>query len=414
MPRWPTGRPLLLALVLVALLPRLGLLAVVGTRGLEAWEYESLAKSIAAGQGYVIARFGHLAYAFGDGNLYSFLGAAVYMAAGHQPMLLALVQAVLASLATPVIYSLGAPILGRRSALVGALLSALHPGLLAYSLKLHALNLDVLLLVLLVLMLMSVDQRPRTGVRAGVALGLNLMTRPTFFLAGALALVVRWLMGRAGFRAGFVAALIALLIVSPWIARNWAVVGQPVIVSTGFEDVWKGNNPLASGSAHLASGEDLMAVAPPELRARLNSSTEMELNEIFTAEVLSFVQTHPDQFAVLTIKKFVYFWTFSPQTGLLYPSEWLLPYQMYYVVIASLGILGAVRILKEKDKRATELLVTLAVVSLVIASIHALAYVEGRHRWGIEPLLLLLTGHGALYVWDWWRRFRARQQPAMG
>jgi hypothetical protein len=33
-------------------------------------------------------------------------------------------------------------------------------------------------------------------------------------------------------------------------------------------------------------------------------------------------------------------------------------------------------------------------ISLTLAVVHALSYVEGRHRWGIEPLLLLLTARG--------------------
>ena len=43
---------------------------------------------------------------------------------------------------------------------------------------------------------------------------------------------------------------------------------------------------------------------------------------------------------------------------------------------------------------ARNLLVMLFAISLTLAVIHALAYVEGRHRWAIEPLLLLLTARG--------------------
>jgi hypothetical protein len=151
-----------------------------------------------------------------------------------------------------------------------------------------------------------------------------------------------------------------------------------------------------------------MAVAPAELRARLQSAGELELNDIFTSEVVSFVEGNPREFVVLTLRKFVYFWTFSPQAGLLYPSQWLLPYQIYYTFAALLGLLGIARILQTGNPGGRDLLVVLATVSLTIAAIHALAYVEGRHRWGIEPLLLPLTAHGAVYLWD---RF-GRSRPA--
>src|SRR5882672_8178323 len=73
---------LLLGLFVLGLLPRLVLLAV-RPDGLQFYEYEILAQNIVGGQGYVIPRFGHTALAFGDGNLYSFLAATVYLLVGH-------------------------------------------------------------------------------------------------------------------------------------------------------------------------------------------------------------------------------------------------------------------------------------------------------------------------------------------
>ena len=97
-------RDWLLGLFLLGLVPRLVMLALRPDT-LESFEYETLAQNIVGGHGYVIARFGHIAYAFGDGNLYSFLAANVYLIAGHQPLVLAVVQAVIASLAAPVIFA---------------------------------------------------------------------------------------------------------------------------------------------------------------------------------------------------------------------------------------------------------------------------------------------------------------------
>ena len=50
------------------------------------------------------------------------------------------------------------------------------------------------------------------------------------------------------------------------------------------------------------------------------------------------------------------------------------------------------------------LLGVLLAIGLTVALVHALAYVEGRHRWGIEPLLLLVTAYGVLYVANALRR----------
>src|SRR5919197_546524 len=97
------SRRWLLGLFVLALTPRLVILAA-RPDALEFWEYETLARNIAGGQGYVIPRFGHLAVAFGDGNLYSFAAATLYFLSGHHPLILGIVQAVIAALAAPVIF----------------------------------------------------------------------------------------------------------------------------------------------------------------------------------------------------------------------------------------------------------------------------------------------------------------------
>src|SRR5438105_13853642 len=81
-PRVPRRPWLLGALFLIGLMPRLGLLAA-RAGDLEFWEYETLARNVAAGNGYVIYRFGHLTLAFGDGNLYSFLAGDLYTVVGN-------------------------------------------------------------------------------------------------------------------------------------------------------------------------------------------------------------------------------------------------------------------------------------------------------------------------------------------
>jgi hypothetical protein len=362
------------------------------------FEYETLAQNILGGQGYVIPRFGQIAFAFGDGNLYSFLAASVYLVAGHQPLVLAVVQAVIASFAAPVIFAIGERVLGWQLGALAALLAAFHPGLLAYTWKLHPLGLDVLLLSLTVWWVLGVNGGLRSGLLAGLALGVTLMSRPTFFVAGAAALGFRWLRTRGSVAPALAALAIALLVALPWMTRNWAVLGQPVFITSSFEDVWKGNNPVASGSSYLRTGQVVFSAAPAELQARLARAGELELNDVFTREVISFVSQHPADFVALTAWKFADFWWASPQVGLLYPAMWLVAYQGYAAVIFAFGAIGIITILRAGTADERTLLGVLVAVSLTLAVIHALAYVEGRHRWGVEPLLLLLTARGMFVV----------------
>jgi hypothetical protein len=417
---WPAGRAswLLIGLFLLALVPRLALLAA-RSGDLEFWEYETLARNIAAGDGYVIRRFGHLTLAFGDGNLYSFLAGALYALVGHSPTTLGVLQAVLAALAVPVIFALAERPLGARVAALGAVLAALHPGLLAYTLKLHPLGLDVLLLALVVYWSTREHWTRGGALQTGLTLGLNLMTRPTFFLAGLAALSVRWLARRASLRQLVAVTLIGVAIGAPWVARNWLYVGRPLLMSTSLEDVWKGNNPLSSGSGYLAPGESIFDAAPVELRDRIWHADELQLNDMFASETASFIREQPEQFASLFARKFAYFWWFPQAVGVLYPASWLAAYQAYALLMYAFAAVGMVGIVRHGSPAARRLLAMLAAVGLTLAVVHALAYVEGRHRWGLEPLLLLLTARGifasvgglrALSAWRHSRVWSRRRQ----
>jgi hypothetical protein len=391
------SRNWLLGLFVLGLIPRLVILAARGGN-LDFLEYETLAQNIVAGHGYVISRFGNTTVAFGDGNLYSFVSASVYFVLGHQPIVLAVIQAVIASLAAPVIFAVGARAFARPVAGLGAAMAALHPGVLAYTTKLHPLGLDVLLLAMMLWWVGRAGKGMRNGLLAGLALGLGLMSRPTFFLAGLVAMAVRWRAARSSLKPLLAAIAVALVIAAPWVMRNWVLLGRPVFVSTSLEDVWKGNNPLASGSSYLPSGQDIFSAASPELQARFRNASELGLNDVFAQQVQDFVVHQPGQFAGLVARKFVYFWWLSPQAGMLYPAAWLTAYETYATVILAFAAAGVVAILRGGSPGERNLLGMLAATSLTLAVIHALAYVEGRHRWGIEPLLLLLTARGIFSV----------------
>ncbi|HEV7663611.1 MAG TPA: glycosyltransferase family 39 protein, partial [Chloroflexota bacterium] len=292
-------------LFVLGLAPRLILLAARHA-DLEFWEYETLARNIIAGDGYVISRFGHLALGFGDGNLYTFLTAALYLVTGHHPLVVAVIQALLAACVAPVIYVIGERSIGAIPAMLGAALAALHPGLMAYTLKLHPLGLDVLLLTLVVLWGGRATWTRQSGLTTALALGMSLMTRPTFFVACAAGLGARWLLRRQGLAATFGVVLLGAAIATPWIARNTVFIGRPVMITTSLEDVWKGNNPNANGSSLLTADKDMFASASPELQARFMAADELQLNDLFLQETAEFVRQQPGLFANLVGRKFMY------------------------------------------------------------------------------------------------------------
>jgi hypothetical protein len=119
-------------------------------------------------------------------------------------------------------------IAGPQAGFAAGVLVAVYPPLLANDGPPLAEPLSLGLMLLTVLALL--DGRL---VAAGVATGLQVLTKPS---AQGLALVLAvWVLWRFGWRRTLTFAVPVVLVVTPWVVRNWVVMGSPVLVtSNGF------------------------------------------------------------------------------------------------------------------------------------------------------------------------------------
>jgi len=386
-----------------AVAARLAALAILGLTP-DRYEYESQALSLLAGHGYVHVRFGTPHLALGP-PLYGFLCAGLYRVFGHTPVPVIMIQITASSLIPGVVARIAREVgLSRRPALVAGLLAIVHPGLVVYAVhKLHPLSLDALFLALTVLAVLRLAPVPAPAAyaRAGLVLGLATLTRATvatFALPGALWLA--WLAPaprRRRAAAGIALFLgVAALVVLPWTVRNYLVLGRFVFVTTDTAELfWRGNNPIATGSALLPDGRAVFLGAPEAFRREILARDELGQVDLFRQAAREFVREHPREFVGLVIRKWVSFWWFPASAGLRYPGAWLRVYRAFYVALLAGAVLGAVAAWRHADaggrRRLTLLLAMLACISVA----QSLFYVDVRHRWGVEPLLGIFLAAGA-------------------
>jgi 4-amino-4-deoxy-L-arabinose transferase-like glycosyltransferase len=135
--------------------------------------------------------------------------------------------------------------LGRRAALVGGLVAALMPNLIANDTYVLTEPLSLLLLVVLLWMVLA-----NRWLWAGVVAGTLVLTRPSAqYLAVVLAV---WLLSRVGWRraVGFLA--VTGLVMAPWLVRNRVELGSPVLVtSNGFNFAAMYSPPAAEVGAFI-------------------------------------------------------------------------------------------------------------------------------------------------------------------
>jgi hypothetical protein len=185
------------------------------------------------------------------------------------------------------------------------------------------------------------------------------------------------------------------MVMAPWAIRNAVVYGgRPVLITTmGGEVFWIGNNAQASGGAFAEGrpGVSVFEVAPEAFRRDILGRDELGQSQRFTQEAFWYLWHHPRETLHLFMRKLWTFIWFSPQTGARYPASYLFLYKCYYGVVLTLAVIGVLLSLTitETGRKAAHATVLAFIAS--VALLQAVFYVEIRHRWGIEPLVIIFS-----------------------
>ena len=378
------------------------------------WEQETIALNMLSGNGFTYAHLGGVVYSSYCEPLYPYLSAAVYALTAHNVFVLEVIQALFSAAACLVVFFCAKRIFSMPAAWIAALLVAVHPGLIVYTAKLHPLNLDVFFisLTLLALMRLAEDTGNKNLIIAGLVSGICMLTRPTIIVFVPLALAYIFSVNTRAFlkcvKYAVVFCFFFAAVFLPWGLRNYRVQGQFMLTRSNAPYVfWLGNNPHNfSGSALDIKGRDIYDLAPQEFRNQVEGLDELGQNRLFRKEALAYIRGDPMGFLARTLKKFYYFWWFSPQAGILYPKLWLGIYKIFYALALICGILGVLWAFKQGNRRrARESAVLAALLVISVSLFQSLFYVEVRHRWAIEPVFLIFSAGGLVYCLNWvfWR-----------
>lgn len=411
--RWRSDWLLLFAVAVAARV--VAALVLDGFRHPALNEYEDIARSVVAGTGYRFYHLGVWYYSFAA-PLFGGICAAVYALGGTVGVVVAL-QIVVSSAHTVLIAHLAESLFGaRRAGLMAGALMAVHPGLIVYSsAKAHDLTFDALFFTLALWMFWRLHERPTIAraIAAGVVVGIGAHSRGTTVVFLPISVLwMLWLHRRDDWRRyamrGVIAAVCAVAVITPWATRNIRIHHAFVwMLTTDGESLWDGNNPRATGHSYASPDLIVLDTLPPaDYKAMRSQPNELAQSRWFTDQAIAFITAHPAQAAKLFVIKFYTFWWFSPHTGTIYARSWLEAYRAYYsavLILALAGVWAAVR--AETQARRRLLLVGLFLLGLSL--LQSAYYVEGRHRWAIEPLVLLVAGGGAAWLLDRWRGRRA-------
>jgi len=173
--------------------------------------------------------------------LYGFFLTPLYWVAGRSWVSVGLAQIVVALLTALLVYELGRRVVSPRVGVVAALVATLHPYLVWHDVHMNREILDQVLAVGVVLATLVAAQRGTVlwGALAGAVAGVAILGNVRLLFVPLL--LAAFLALRGAVVPGAVLAVVAALVVVPWVVRNEVSVGC-VALTTDSRALWKANN----------------------------------------------------------------------------------------------------------------------------------------------------------------------------
>jgi hypothetical protein len=355
--------------------------------------------------------------------LYAWFLAGLYELFERHWLVVGLAHIVLAALTAVLVLEIGRRVVSLEVGVVGATIATLHPFLVWHDMHLNREILDGFLLAVVTLLALVVAERrgallaAALGVAAGLAiLGNARLALLPLVLAGFVAWPFRPV-GRALLAAGAVIAA-AVLVVTPWMARNEASVGC-FVLTTDTRALWKANNENTYETLDRGGWIDDVPEPPngpdwPELAAdKTLAGIPTEVDECaqqryYRELVFDFWREEPGEKARLSAQAVGMLWspTFSvdsedAERGRIAELGRDVVEPAYMIAVFALALVGASLV----PRRFLALVLLLEAYSTLAAMAFAGTV---RYRAPFDFLLALLAAAVLVRAWEWFRDRRRR------
>jgi len=306
----------LIGIFVVALILRIGFI-LTRNNSVNVWGdwWDELGWKLATGKGFWVNN----PY-FPDGpKFYSwrppgfpFFLAGIYKIFGHNFLAGKIGLAFVSALTCILIYFFLKEFFKDKFSLVGSLLYAIYPASIFWTGYLAPVSLVVFLMVLFSLFLIKGKNQKRNSFLflSGFFLGMGILTRSLFIVF--LPLILVWFLiesGKEGILKFSVLFLGCLLIISPWLIRNYKIHKKLVLTSTeGGIVCYIANNEksLSQPSGYWNP--------PSSFFEKFRGMDEVEINNTLYKLAFNFIISHPEEYLKLVKDRFIRFWRFYPHT----------------------------------------------------------------------------------------------------
>ena len=389
-------------IVLIAFLLRLAVITVGHTYRITprrdhfqyGWEMGRLARSIAAGHGFSSptdlptgpSAWAPPIYPYILGGVFKLFGVYSFLSA----WVILVFSCIFSSLTCLTLYHIGRRMYGVAVGRAAAWTWAFFPYAIYWPTRVvWETSLTAFLLSLaLLLTLRMADQTPRRSnwILYGLLWGMIGLTNTA--VLSMMPFCLLWLMARAHWRSHLgeagLCVITAILVMTPWLARNYAVFGKFIFIRDNLPlELHMANNEKTDGlwTRNEHPGNDPVAMR------RFQNLGEIRFMEEKQQEFRRFIREHPARFLWFTLHRLVYFWIAPPQLNIVAGYDLMIARHIGFLIPAAFGFAGLWITLRNRIPGGF----LLACFLLIYPIPYYLVNPFPRYKHAIEPEIILLA-----------------------
>jgi 4-amino-4-deoxy-L-arabinose transferase-like glycosyltransferase len=416
-----------LTMLLVAFVLRLGVMLYMQSfqfpPGWDNWKFGfetgRIARSIASGEGFSSPLQGFSGPTAWLPPLYPYLIAGIFRVFGIYSIASALVALTLNSLFSALtcvtVYAIGCKTFGPKVAVWAGWGWAFFPYAIFWSTHwVWAITLAAFLFSLVFLVALYLEHCNTAEPWLGFGLLWGLVALTDTVLLSTFPFFLAWLcyrlkqQGMALYRAISAFTLMFVLMVSPWLLRNYLTFGELVFIKGNFGVELHVAN--YEGSTGLSAGLPLHPAANEHEIAKLRQMGELPYVAEKKGQALRFIAAHPGTFIWLSLKRVLYFWTGTPQLMQIFRLSGRFV-TIRYVLFTSVSVLAFCGLFLAfyKCRPAVPLF---AIPLIVFPLAYYVTHPTPRYRHPIEPAMVLLAAYVITNIFS--RPSLQKQEAGMG
>lgn len=415
-------------------------------RGADMASFTALAVSLSQGEGYSDHYGPHLVEFFRDpkhvrptapsrptarkGIGYPLFLAMIFRTVGYHLLPVIVLQVLLSALSTLLVYAIARLVGSRELAMTAYAIAVFYYPFWHMAVMLLVSTVLIFLTLLSLYGLITWFRRPTvtTACWTGLAVGVAFLVKPLllpiipFFLAAAYFWHRRHGTLRPFWRGAIALTVMAVVVVAPWVVRNYQQMGQLLITPSygGYQFLQVHNRYNLDFALYRDAGNideafpGFREVVLPELKLSVELSEEMPpllaeylQDQAYARSARQFIVSRPWQFARSLLRSIGNMWRVDYPDAKMYRK---LSNLLGYVGLAPFVVLGIATAIRRRNSAA----LLLASFLVYFVAFHAILASTIRYRLVAMPVWFVLGALGLCEAWQLWRRSHERNRQIVG